>query len=675
MATLAKCGHFILHVCKVTALGGMRANSSLTRRKHSLLCRGGVDVMEDADTVPDPRAKLYTDALVYGTKDSPGFMLPQNAMGQENVPYTHQRAAVKKFMCSNRSFFAFFHALGVGKTASALQAVCAEALLLGRRPKVLISAPSATLDQWHDSVFDWLRVDDPRTVLVTSELRQVTQETLTEVDILVVPRDLISRAFATSYAKYEKHHQIETGPGLRWVSQWERIDYNLPQGPIPLHPLMETRWDMLIIDEAHFLRNSSSRWCEAHATLARLSTKRLLLTGTFVVNRPQDLAGICKAGGAPTHPIDFCDKKAWVASGDYSGGGRTVNLATVEALRSGFTHHADDNILQLPHLNRECVAYQTELPTKSVVEYNRTLADARNLKLRIEREGSHDKQGDIQKLLSLIGVLQQMVVSPLLSKLGSARFNQDNELFTQAASTPTGALLALEHELCTLQSRGHARIVIAGHHVSILRIAKLFLAGRGAKDRFGEMFTYFGSQTREQRCAAKRNFLGETKSLLFLSIAAGGCGLHLVPGCQAMVFWGSMPFSPAIVQQCFKRIHRIGQDKEVDIVHMISYGSVDHAIAHIHGDKNRLIRLVHGGDYSAVDSEDATWRKVGRIVDHCLELRDDGNFPPMPTMMSDGAVRCGDDGNKRLKLPLQPFTLLDGVVTRVATRANASWVT
>ena len=68
-----------------------------------------------------------------------------------------------------------------------------------------------------------------------------------------------------------------------------------------------------------------------------------------------------------------------------------------------------------------------------------------------------------------------------------------------------------------------------------------------------------------------------------------------------------------------KRIHRIGQAApitgRVSIIHMIPYGSVDGAIATVHGDKNALIQLVQEGDDSAFGGDtDSQWRKTRRRV-------------------------------------------------------------
>ena len=248
---------------------------------------------------------------------------------------------------------------------------------------------------------------------------------------------------------------------------------------------------------------------------------------------------------------------------------------------------------------------------------------------------SNQVQSDLLKLMRLIIKLQQMLVCPRLAELGAAAFEAEPQLYEEVAGAPpTGSLRALLSEVRTLQAAGHRRIVIAANHVAIMRIAARWLA-KAHSGETGEIVFYDGRLSQLQRQQAKRRFLGAAKGLLFLSIGAGGVGLHLVPGCEAMIFWGSSPLSPAHTRQALKRIHRIGQDcpatGQVTIIHLLAYGSVDYGIGRVHHDKERLIDFVQEGDESGfIGDGDETWRKYGRIVDECEEVLGSGTFPPMP---------------------------------------------
>ena len=189
-----------------------------------------VEVDEEARKKRAESASKYTKILVNGTEGNPGIMRSRNKAGQFIEPMQHQRRTVKAFSKRSTTFLGLFDDAGLGKTATALQCIAAEKLMLGRMPKVLISVPVAVLRQWEDAIAEWLRIPPDR-VLVTNQLKKVTNEALESHDVVVVTKDLVSKAYRTCFSKQEHHHTIQTSWGQRWVSDWDRIP------GAPLHPL------------------------------------------------------------------------------------------------------------------------------------------------------------------------------------------------------------------------------------------------------------------------------------------------------------------------------------------------------------------------------------------------------------------------------------------------------
>ena len=81
------------------------------------------------------------------------------------------------------------------------------------------------------------------------------------------------------------------------------------------------------------------------------------------------------------------------------------------------------------------------------------------------------------------------------------------------------------------------------------------------------------------------------------------------------------------ILQTKKRIHRIGQEHPVTVVHLIAKGSVDHAINCVHADKMTLARAVVDDEIASLAEGGGRWRTTGRIVDNCKFMNDDGTFP------------------------------------------------
>jgi len=91
-------------------------------------------------------AKFRT-VLVNGKEGSgyAGIMREKNLLGLPNRPYEHQAEAVRKLANRYTDFMVLAHDMGLGKTATALMAHCAESVMNSRTIKTIVTAPSGTL--------------------------------------------------------------------------------------------------------------------------------------------------------------------------------------------------------------------------------------------------------------------------------------------------------------------------------------------------------------------------------------------------------------------------------------------------------------------------------------------------------------------------------------------------
>ena len=586
-------------------------------------------------------ASKYTRALRKGTPSTPGILNEYNQSGEDNLPYDHQRKAVR-FACS-LDWGVIAHDAGLGKTATLCQLHAAVELCKRGGTSMIVSAPSSTLPQWEDTIHDWLRI--PRSkVLVTNKLREVSVgEEVDRLRVLVISRDCLANAYRTCFHLVPEHEQNERG---NWRSAW------VPIPNAPVHPVFLRDWTVMGVDEAHYMRNPDTGWCKAHAELAKRCTQRFALTATPIYNKPKDMQGMCSAIGAAKR---FCEIKFWTTDKKQAN----VNPMAVDALKPHISR-VTDQCLGLPPIIDKVVRFNVDLDEADAILYNSFLTSARKLRMELEGQGKKKAQ-DLQRLMALLTKLQQLLVSPLLARRGAEAFKTEADLLEEAASRETGCLLALEREIRKLQTEeGVRRIIVAVNHVQMMRIAQRFLEKKSAEENgpdYGEVSRFDGTLTQNQRKTIKHDFLtAEKHSVLFLSIGAGGVGLHLVgkpSETTAVIFWGSSPFSPAQVWQTTKRGHRLGQEHTVHVRHLIAYGSVDYAIRTGHKDKANLARYVIDGDKKALgemgelalaaaqamanaaNGSDvmggATWKQMGRYVDVCEMMEATGNFPREPT--------------------------------------------
>ena len=469
-------------------------------------------------------------------------------------------------------------------------------------------------------------------------------------------------------------------------------------------------YDILIVDEAHGLCHPNSRRSRAFRFFSTLFEKRFAVTGTPIRNRIDDIASICMSMNCPREPVDFTRADTWT----YNNDSKTLNENT-NIKFSKYVSRVGEGDIDLPPMSKMVVNFNAGFDHETSIVYNDAVSRARNLRVEIERSVNPIfAKVALAQLISLLQKLSFLLTCPLLAEHGAAEVKSNADLIEVAAKNPSNAMVQLVNELRALQTKGHFRIVVAGLHVSLLRVLSSYIA-KEAPD-LGVHFAFDGSLSNKQKDQVTNAFLTCRVGILFLSIGAGGQGLHLVPGCQAMVLFGAAPWSAAECDQLFKRIHRLGQTKPVEIIYMVAYGSVDASIYSIHGCKKRLEKLTvntwesatsirsnridkrgrkhigrggrgRGGRANAsssnnanasssssnnannVDDEDEDedededsetgqgkrWKKAARIVDALLKVCEDtGDFPDIPSRVFDKG--SGED--------VGAFTLVPGVMTR-----------
>lgn len=569
-------------------------------------------MQEGQISAPECRTTRFTNALTGVTGGVQGILRKKTRArkgkdGRAFRPYAHQRKCVKRALPAKETRMLVCHDPGLGKTMTFLLMVAAmHTLQRGRRRKILLSCPKACVEQHYNAVRDTLLIPKDK-IFVSTELKSFTQEAIDEHDFIITTKDLIGNAFGKCHRWETKHHQNARG---NWCSAFAAIP------GVPLHPLLKTKFDMVCIDEVHLDRNPLCRWTQGHQLISNNTTKVIGMTATPLMNRPLDLVGI--ATGMDLEP-KFKDIKSWFTD----KAKKHVNLETIKQLAS-ITDRAKESILNLPPLTDHVVDFDADIDSMYVDDYNEILGKARKLRFSLERRG-RATQAEMHKLMSYLQQMQQFLVSPLLAEKGAAAIKSDADLVERASRQDTGAMRALKTQLVQLNNRGFNRIMVAACHVSLLKVAKAYLQRECPS--VGNVMIYDGSLSLPKREEMKDSFLEGERTVLLMSIQAGGTGLHLVPGSNAVIFWGSRPYSPQDVIQCKKRVHRIGQEQPVEVYHLIANGSVDYAIDCVHKDKMTLANAVVDNDMSELEAEGGKWRSTGRIVDNCLFLGDDGQFP------------------------------------------------
>jgi len=128
-------------------------------------------------------------------------------------------------------------------------------------------------------------------VLVTNCTKD-SQELSENKRIIITTPGCLSQIHKLCHAYKEEFSQNENG---KWQGGFAQI--------AALGPPFGHSFDILVIDEVQPCKNPATATAHLHHVLACHSTHRILLSGTIVCNKPEDLSGMAYAGNcSKAHP-------------------------------------------------------------------------------------------------------------------------------------------------------------------------------------------------------------------------------------------------------------------------------------------------------------------------------------------------------------------------------------
>ena len=109
-----------------------------------------------------------------------------------------------------------------------------------------------------------------------------------------------------------------------------------------------------------------------------------------------------------------------------------------------------------------------------------------------------------------------------------------------------------------------------------------------------------GATTAKKRNELVNNFNNDDTSVFLISLKAGGTGLNLTSADLVIHFdpW----WNPAVEDQATDRAHRIGQQNVVEVIKMVSEGTIEEKIIDLQEQKRELIEKVIGTDFDSNSS-------------------------------------------------------------------------
>ncbi len=347
-----------------------------------------------------------------------------------------------------------------------------------------------------------------------------------------------------------------------------------------------TEWSLVVLDEAHYIKNPDSR--RAKAVKAIRATRRLALTGTPVENNLAELWSV----------FDFALPGYLGSLSRFSSEyRRPIELDRSEEAAGRLRAVTAPFIMRRLKTDAAIVA---DLPDKVIVDEYAVLTPAQAALYEavagegMARVSCSDPESRLGVVLALITALKQVSNHPR---------NYDKE--SPGGSERSGKSRLL---LALLESAFEAgeRVLVFSQYVQMLDI----LAGL-VRDELGvEPYILHGGLSRKRRDEQVGRFQGERGPGVFLvSLKAGGVGLNLTAATRVIHY--DLWFNPAVENQATDRAFRIGQTKNVFVHRLITRNTIEERIDAMIASKRGLSDLtVRAGESWIADLGDAELREL-----------------------------------------------------------------
>ena len=321
-------------------------------------------------------------------------------------------------------------------------------------------------------------------------------------------------------------------------------------------------WDVVIVDEAHKLKNAKTA---NHAFVAGLTRRHLLLlTATPIendLNELYNLVSLIRPGAFGTY-MDFY--RRFVVDRHTPRNQERLKEILASVMVRTKRHEAG---LDLP--DREVALLPLELSGAERTLYESVTDAVRSAYLPRRREGGN--------ILPLI-MVQREICSSSFALLGTLE-RLDPDWMGDRAREIRDLARALEDNVkarvagAFIRRLGERAIIFTEY-----RDTQLFLQRRLGRDGL-TVHAFHGSLTAREKRRIQERFQEEGGVLV--STEAGGLGVNL-QFCRVVVNY-DLPWNPMRIEQRIGRVHRLGQTKPVLVVNLFATRTVE----------EHLLRLLH----------------------------------------------------------------------------------
>ncbi|HKW47078.1 MAG TPA: SNF2-related protein [Gemmatimonadaceae bacterium] len=487
-------------------------------------------------------------------------------------------------------------------------------------------------------------------------LKELTVRGLARRVLILTPASLVTQWQGELETKFFERFDTPTEPEDWTQATRAIVSYDRAIGQRHGKAILRHRWDLVIIDEAHKVKNHAAA---RYKFIQRLDRNYLLLlTATPLQNDLRELYNLVTL----LRPGQLGTWREFKSRHLTGGDKRTPKDA--DALKE-LTSQV------MVRTRRSSVAIALELPPRRPVHptialtpresalYEETAAFLRELYREgfVAREDETTEQPR-RKRRTGKGVLQLelMRLSQRLCSSAAALSVSLNTLSQGELLTPKYRLRARElaadasrvkthaklKELERVLSEDDDRLIVFSEHLPTLDLIAKHVKRKGRTP-----IVYSGALSLTER-AKKLAAFKEDPSAIFVATRAGTEGLNL-QFCNRLVNY-ELPWNPMVVEQRIGRIHRIGQTREAHIINFAARDTVEAHVLRLLDQKIKLFELVIGeldvilGDFGGADSLEE------RLAEAWLGAESDDAFNERVEAIGEQIVASREAGKRQEEL-------------------------
>lgn len=318
------------------------------------------------------------------------------------------------------------------------------------------------------------------------------------------------------------------------------VSYDLLLNPAIFNQLVSRKWDVVILDEAHMLKNHTAkrtRCVFGTIGVARCARKALwALTGSPMMNRPEELFVM----------LSTMFPKA---------------IAKYPSYREYTTHYCDGQDSKRGHWEAKGATNMDELATALEPYMLRRSEDEPEIAQQMPKaicheillEGGADLNADITAEMEAFknSTANDGTLSSIQARLGMAKAAQ-------------------VVDFCRARLAEVDKLVVFAHHRDLIDYLAVEL------EEYGTV-TYYGGVSQTEKEARVKSFVEKKKPRVFIGgIKAAGTGLDLLQKVCDTVVMAEMTWTPEEIVQAIGRLKRLGSvTSKVNVYFTFFPGSVD----------------------------------------------------------------------------------------------------